>query len=165
MARIILIIFFCFVPGFLSSDNNDSGFGTLATDRSEPISFSSDSLFFNEKTGYSEMKGSVKFSQGNTVLSSNYAQISFNLTTNQLEELYASGDVVLKSGNDVAMGNEAVYNFTKSELTFLGDVFFSKAGGTVKAQKAVINTDTGFASMTGNVQTTLLPKKQEGSGE
>ena len=49
-----------------------------------------DSLFFNEKTGYSEMKGSVKFSQGNTVLSSNYAQISFNLTTNQLEELYAS---------------------------------------------------------------------------
>ena len=87
MVRIILIIFFCFVPGFLSSDNNDSGFGTLATDRSEPISFSSDSLFFNEKTGYSEMKGSVKFSQGNTVLSSNYAQISFNLTTNKLEEL------------------------------------------------------------------------------
>jgi lipopolysaccharide export system protein LptA len=111
------------------------------------------------------MKGSVKFSQGNTVLSSNYAQISFNLTTNQLEEFYASGDVVLKSGNDVAMGNEAVYNFTDSELTFLGDVFFSKAGGTVKAQKAVINTDTGFASMTGNVQTTLLPKKQESSGE
>ena len=50
MVRIILIIFFCIVPGFLSSDNNDRGFGTLATDRSEPISFSSDSLFFNEKT-------------------------------------------------------------------------------------------------------------------
>jgi lipopolysaccharide export system protein LptA len=72
------------------------------------------------------MKGGVKFSQGNTVLSSNYAQISFNLTTNELEELYASGDVVLKSGNDVAMGNEAVYDFTKSELTFWVMYFFQK---------------------------------------
>ena len=111
------------------------------------------------------MKGSVKFSQGTTVLSSNYAEISFNLATNELEQVYASGDVVLKSGDDVAMGNEAVYNFTKSELTFLGDVFFSNAGSTVKAQKAVINTDTGFASMTGNVQTTLMPSKQKGAGE
>ena len=165
MGRIFLIIFFCNVPGFLSSEDVDSDFGTLATDRSEPISFSSDSLFFNEKTGYSEMKGSVKFSQGTTVLSSNYAEISFNLATNELEQVYASGDVVLKSGDDVAMGNEAVYNFTKSELTFLGDVFFSNAGSTVKAQKAVINTDTGFASMTGNVQTTLMPSKQKGAGE
>ena len=165
MVRIFLIIFFCIIPGFLSSEDVDSGFGTLATDRSEAISFSSDSLFFNEKTGYSEMKGSVKFSQGTTVLLSNYAEISFNLATNELEQVYASGDVVLKSGDDVAMGNEAVYNFTKSELTFLGDVFFSKAGSTVKAQKAVINTDTGFASMTGNVQTTFMPRKQKGVGE
>ena len=73
--------------------------------------------------------------------------------------------MVLKSGNDIAKGNEAIYNFIKGQLTFLGEVHFSQSGSTVKADKAVINTETGYASMTGNVQTSLLPTKQEGSGE
>ena len=111
------------------------------------------------------MKGSVSIIQGNTVLSSDYAEVSFNVDTNELERFYASGNVVLKSGNDIATGNEAIYNFIEGQLTFLGEVHFSQSGSTVKADKAVINTETGSASMTGNVQTTLLPTKQEGSGE
>ena len=158
---LILIIF----PSYLLADNTDEGFGSIANDRNKPISFSSNSLSFNQETGTSEMKGSVSIAQGNTILSSDYAKISFNVDTNELERFYASGNVVLKSGNDIAKGNEAIYNFIKGQLTFLGEVHFSQSGSTVKADKAVINTETGYASMTGNVQTTLLPTKQEGSGE
>ena len=158
---IILII----LPSYLLSDNTDGGFGSIANDRNEPISFSSNTLSFNQETGTSEMKGSVSIIQGNTVLSSDYAEVSFNVDTNELERFYASGNVVLKSGNDIATGNEAIYNFIEGQLTFLGEVHFSQSGSTVKADKAVINTETGSASMTGNVQTTLLPTKQEGSGE
>ena len=158
---LILII----LPSYLLSDNTDGGFGSIANDRNEPISFSSNTLSFNQKTGTSEMKGSVSIIQGNTVLSSDYAEVSFNVDTNELERFYASGNVVLKSGNDIARGNEAIYNFIEGQLTFLGEVHFSQSGSTVKADKAVINTETGSASMTGNVQTTLLPTKQEGSGE
>ena len=158
---LILIIF----PSYLLADNTDEGFGSIANDRNKPISFSSNSLSFNQETGTSEMKGSVSIAQGNTILSSDYAKISFNVDTNELERFYASGNVVLKSGNDIAKGNEAIYNFIKGQLTFLGEVHFSQSGSTVKADKAVINTETGYASMTGNVQTSLLPTKQEGSGE
>ena len=158
---LILII----LPSYLLSDNTDGGFGSIANDRNEPISFSSNTLSFNQETGTSEMKGSVSIIQGNTVLSSDYAEVSFNVDTNELERFYASGNVILKSGNDIARGNEAIYNFKEGQLTFLGEVHFSQSGSTVKADKAVINTDTGSASMTGNVQTTLLPPKQEGSGE
>ncbi len=158
---LILII----LPSYLLSDNTDGGFGSIANDRNEPISFSSNTLSFNQETGTSEMKGSVSIIQGNTVLSSDYAEVSFNVDTNELERFYASGNVVLKSGNDIATGNEAIYNFIEGQLTFLGEVHFSQSGSTVKADKAVINTETGSASMTGNVQTTLLPTKQEGSGE
>ena len=158
---LILII----LPSYLLSDNTDGGFGSIANDRNEPISFSSNTLSFNQETGTSEMKGSVSIIQGNTVLSSDYAEVSFNVDTNELERFYASGNVVLKSGNDIARGNEAIYNFKEGQLTFLGEVHFSQSGSTVKADKAVINTETGSASMSGNVQTTLLPKKQEGSGE
>ena len=158
---LILII----LPSYLLSDNTDGGFGSIANDRNEPISFSSNTLSFNQETGTSEMKGSVSIIQGNTVLSSDYAEVSFNVDTNELERFYASGNVVLKSGNDIARGNEAIYNFTEGQLTFLGEVHFSQSGSTVKADKAVINTETGSASMTGNVQTTLLPTKQEGAGE
>tara|TARA_B100000963_G_scaffold70588_1_gene58858 strand:+ start:67 stop:564 length:498 start_codon:yes stop_codon:yes gene_type:complete len=165
MAKAFLFIFLGILPGYLLSENLEGGFGTIASDRNEPISFSSDSLLLNEKTGTSEMRGRVNISQGETSLSSHYAEISFNLNTNELERFYASGGVVLKSGNDIAMGNEAVYDFVKNELTFLGDVFFSQAGSTVKAEKAVINTETGSASMTGSVKTTLLPPKQESDGE
>ena len=158
---LILII----LPSYLLSDNTDGGFGSIANDRNEPISFSSNSLSFNQETGTSEMKGSVSIIQGNTVLSSDYAEVSFNVDTNELERFYASGNVVLKSGNDIARGNEAIYSFIEGHLTFLGEVHFSQSGSTIKADKAVINTETGSASMTGNVQTTLLPTKQEGSGE
>ena len=165
MAKAFLFIFLGILPSYLLSENIERGFGTIVNDQNEPISFSSDSLFFNEKTGTSEMKGSVNISQGETSLSSNYAEISFNVITNQLERFFASGDVVLKSGNDIAMGDEAIYDFIKNELTFLGDVYFSQSGSTVKAEKAVINTETGSASMMGSVETTLLPPKQESDGE
>ena len=161
MAKAFLFIFLGILPSYLLSENLQGGFGTIASDRKEPISFSSDSLSFNEKTGTSEMKGSVNISQGETILSSHYVEISFNVNTNELEKFYARGDVVLKSGNDIAMGDEALYDFIKNELTFSGDVYFSQAGSTVKAEKAVINTATGSASMTGSVKTTLLPLKQE----
>ena len=164
MIKAFLLILI-FLPSYLLSDNTDGGFGSIANDRNEPISFSSNSLSFNQETGTSEMKGSVRIIQGNTVLSSDYAEISFNVDTNELERFYAAGNVVLNSGNDIAMGNEAIYNFIEGQLTFLGEVHFSQSGSTVKAEKAVINTETGSASMTGNVQTTLLPTKQEGSGE
>ena len=165
MAKAFLFIFLGILPSYLLSENLEGGFGTIANDRNEPISFSSDSLFFNEQTGTSEMKGSVNISQGDTSLSSNYAEISFNVNTNELERFFASGEVVLKSGNDIAMGDEAVYDFKKNELTFLGNVYFAQAGSTLKAEKAVINTETGSASMMGSVKTMLMPPRQEGNGE
>ena len=165
MAKAFLFIFICILPSYLLSENLEGGFGTIANDRNEPISFSSDSLFFNEKTGTSELKGSVNISQGETSLSSDYAEISFNINTNELERFFASGAVVLKSGNDIAMGEEAVYDFIKNELILLGGVYFSQAGNTVKAEKALINTETGSVSMMGSVKTTLMPPRQEGDGE
>ena len=165
MAKAFLFIFLGILPSYLLSENLEKGFGTIVNDQNEPISFSSDSLFFNEKTGTSEMKGSVNISQGETSLSSNYAEISFSLDTNELERFYASGDVVLQSGADIAMGDEAVYDFIKNEITLLGDVYLSQAGSTVKAEKALINTETGSASMTGSVKTTLTPPKKEGDVE
>ena len=165
MAKAFLFIFLGILPSYLLSENLEGGFGTIANDRNEPISFSSDSLFFNEQTGTSEMKGSVNISQGYTSLSSDYAEISFNVNTNELERFFASGEVVLKSGNDIAMGDEAVYDFKKNELTFLGNVYFSQSGSTLKAEKAVINTETGSASMMGSVSTTLMPPKQGEDGE
>ena len=165
MAKAFLFILLGILPSYLLSENLEGGFGTIVNDQYEPISFSSDSLFFNEKTGTSELKGSVNISQGETSLSSDYAEISFNINTNELERFFARGAVVLKSGNDIAMGDEAVYDFIKNELTLLGDVYFSQAGSTVKAEKAVINTETGSASMLGRVRTTLTPPGEEGDGE
>ena len=165
MAKAFLFILLGILPSYLLSENLEGGFGTIVNDQYEPISFSSDSLFFNEKTGTSELKGSVNISQGETSLSSDYAEISFNINTNELERFFASGAVVLKSGNDIAMGEEAVYDFIKNELILLGDVYFSQAGSTVQAEKALINTETGSASMMGSVKTTLIPPRQEGDSE
>ena len=137
MIKPFLIILIC-LPSYLLSDNSDGGFGSIANDRSEPISFSSDTLSFNQETGTSEMKGSVSIVQGGTVLSSDYAEISFNVDTNELARFYASGNVVLKSGNDIARGNEAIYNFIKGELTFLGDVHFSQSGAQLKQRRLLL---------------------------
>ena len=54
-------------------------------------------------------------------------------------------------------------DFQKNELTFLGNVYFSQSGSTLKAEKAVINTETGSASMMGSVKTILMPPRREGN--
>ncbi len=95
MVKAFLIILIC-LPSYLLSDNTDRGFGSIENDRSAPISFSSDSLSFNQETGTSELKGSVSLVQGDTVLSSDYAEISFNVDTNELARFYASGLVTYK---------------------------------------------------------------------
>ena len=49
MAKAFLLILLGILPSYLLSENLEGGFGTIANDRSEPISFSSDSLFLKRK--------------------------------------------------------------------------------------------------------------------
>ena len=49
MAKAFLFIFLGILPSYLLSENLEGGFGTIVNDQNEPISFFSDSLFFNEK--------------------------------------------------------------------------------------------------------------------
>ena len=67
MAKAFLFIFLGMLPSYLLSENLEGGFGTIVNDQNEPISFSSDSLFFNEKTGTSELKGSVNINTARQV--------------------------------------------------------------------------------------------------
>ena len=96
MAKAFLFIFLGILPSYLLSENLEGGFGTIVNDQNEPISFSSDSLFFNEETGTSELKGSVNISQGQTSLSSHYAEILFNVNTNELERIICQSGWLLK---------------------------------------------------------------------
>ena len=49
--------------------SQDAGFGSLVSDRTEPIEFSSNRLIFNQEKNLAELFDGVKIIQGKTILS------------------------------------------------------------------------------------------------
>ena len=68
--------------------SQNTGFGSLASDRTEPIEFNSDRLIFNQGENLAELFDEVKIIQGKTVLSADYVKAIYS-NTNKLEKVFA----------------------------------------------------------------------------
>ena len=76
--------------------SQNAGFGSLASDRTEPIEFTSDRLIFNQGENLAELFDEVKIIQGKTVLSADYVKAIYS-KTNKLEKVFAERNIELKS--------------------------------------------------------------------
>ena len=136
--------------------SQNSGFGSLPSDRTKPIEFNSDRLIFDQGENWAELFDSVQIIQGKTVLSANYVKAIYS-STNKLEAIFAETNVELKSDQDIARGDTAVYSLTDSSISLTGNAQLVQGTNKIMADQILINTKTGLTQLLGGVKSIISP--------
>ena len=136
--------------------SQNAGFGSLASDRTEPIEFNSDRLIFNQGENLAELFDEVKIIQGKTVLSAEYVKAIYS-KTNKLEKVFAERNIELKSEQDIARADTAVYSLTENSISLIGNARLIQGANNIMADKILINTETGLTQLLGSVKTVISP--------
>ena len=136
--------------------SQNAGFGSLASDRTEPIEFTSDRLIFNQGENLAELFDEVKIIQGKTVLSADYVKAIYS-KTNKLEKVFAERNIELKSEQDIARADTAVYSLTENSISLIGNARLIQGANNIMADKILINTETGLTQLLGSVKTVIAP--------
>ena len=136
--------------------SQNAGFGSLASDRTEPIEFTSDRLIFNQGENLAELFDEVKIIQGKTVLSADYVKAIYS-KTNKLEKVFAERNIELKSEKDIARADTAVYSLTENSISLIGNARLIQGANNIMADKILINTKTGLTQLLGSVKTVISP--------
>ena len=158
MAKFVnVFLFFLLLTNIAAAQN--SGFGSLASDRGEPMQFSSDSLIFNQEENFAELFDGVEIKQGKSVLSAQYIKAIYSKTDNKLEKIFAERNVELISDKDIARANNAIYLLTKDSISLTGNAHLIQGGNNIFADQILINTKTGLTELIGSVKTIIVPSK------
>ena len=136
--------------------SQNAGFGSLASDRTEPIEFNSDRLIFNQGENLAELFDEVKIIQGKTVLSADYVKAIYS-KTNKLEKVFAERNIELKSEQDIAKADTAIYSLTENSISLIGNAQLIQGANNIMADKILINTETGLTQLLGSVKTVISP--------
>ena len=136
--------------------SQNAGFGSLASDRTEPIEFNSDRLIFNQGENLAELFDEVKIIQGKTILSADYVKAIYS-NTNKLEKVFAERNIELKSEQDIARADTAVYSLTENSISLIGNARLIQGANNIMADQILINTETGLTQLLGSVKTVISP--------
>ena len=136
--------------------SQNAGFGSLASDRTEPIEFTSDRLIFNQGENLAELFDEVKIIQGKTVLSAEYVKAIYS-ETNKLEKVFAERNIELKSEQDIARADAAIYSLIENSISLIGNPRLIQGANNIMADQILINTKTGLTQLLGSVKTVISP--------
>ena len=136
--------------------SQNAGFGSLASDRTEPIEFNSDRLIFNQGENLAELFDEVKIIQGKTVLSAEYVKAIYS-ETNKLEKVFAERNIELKSEQDIAKADTAIYSLKENSISLIGNARLIQGANNIMADQILINTETGLTQLLGSVKTIISP--------
>ena len=136
--------------------SQNAGFGSLTSDRTEPIEFNSKRLILNQGQNLAELFDEVKIIQGNTVLSAEYVKAIYS-DTNKLEKVFAERNIELKSEQDIARADTAIYSLTENSISLIGNARLIQGANKIMADKILINTETGLTQLLGSVKTVISP--------
>tara|TARA_Y100001954_G_C15554638_1_gene475577 strand:- start:59 stop:535 length:477 start_codon:yes stop_codon:yes gene_type:complete len=149
-----ILLFLIFSSNVAISQNNN--FGSLATDRTEPIEFNSERLVLNQEKNLAELFEGVKITQGKTILSADYVKAVYS-EESRLETVYAEGNIELTSDQDIARADEAIYSLTNNSISLTGNAKLIQGENNIKADQILINIETGLTQLLGSVTTILSP--------
>ena len=132
------------------------GFGSLVLDQTEPIEFNSDRLIFNQEGNLAELFDGVKIIRGRTVLSAEYVKAIYS-KANKLEKVFAERNVELKSDQDIARADTAIYSLIENSISLTGNAQLLQGANNIMADQILINTETGLTQLLGSVKTIISP--------
>lgn len=132
-------------------------FGGLRADPKLPLEVTADSFAIDQSSHNAVFSGSVRVAQGDLVLTAGEVTIDYAEDGKSIEQLVASGGVVLKAGEDAASAQTATYVIAKAEVTLSGDVVLTQGSAAISGQLMVVNLTNGTGRIEGGVTTIFTP--------
>lgn len=137
------------------------GFGGVAHDASQRVEVVADSLTIDQTTGRAVFVGNVVILQGDLRIAAHEVEVIYATGdgANEVEEVIASGGVLVTRGEDAAEGDSARYDIESGFLTMTGDVLVTQGSTTIAGDKMTIDMATGDGVVDGRVRTVLTPER------
>lgn len=130
-------------------------FGTFKADPTLPVEVTADSLDVNQADGSAQFNGNVLVGQGEMRLSANKVLVIYNQEAGGIQQLVATGDVVLVNGPDAAESERAEYTIDSGIIVMTGNVLLTQGQNALTSDRMTVNLVTGTANMAGRVKTIL----------
>ena len=141
------------------------GFGGDAFDSAQPVEVTSDSLSIDQASGEAVFSGNVIVVQGDLRLATERLQVRYGPGTDggagAVEDLQASGGVLVTRGGDAAEGDAARYRVSDGALAMTGDVLITQGGTAIAGDRLVVDLETGIGTVEGRVRTVIDPESAE----
>jgi lipopolysaccharide export system protein LptA len=132
-------------------------FGDLNQDTSLPVQVQADQLAVNNADGSAVFSGNVVVTQGEMKLAAGEVRVKYGAEQNDIQELIASGGVIVTNLGDAAEAREAVYTIASGVIVLSGDVLLTQGPAAMAGQRLTINLKDGTGVMDGRVTTTFVP--------
>lgn len=132
-------------------------FGALEQDTTLPVEVSADQLAVNNADGSAVFSGNVVVTQGEMKLSAATIQVNYAEDSKSIDQLIASGGVIVTNLGDAAEAREAIYTIETGMIVLTGDVLLTQGPSAMAGQKLTINLKDGTGIMEGRVTTTFVP--------
>ena len=76
---------------------------------------------------------------------------------NKLEKVFAERNVELKSDQDIARADTAIYSLTENSISLTGNAQLLQGASNIMADQILINIETGLTQLLGSVKTVISP--------
>lgn len=133
----------------VGQQGSGSGFNSNA-----PVDVDADRIEVQDRSDRAIFSGNVIARQGNMTM--NAARLTVAYTNNQgvnVERLEASGGVTLRTPNETARGNFAIYDVDRRIVTMIGGVHLTQGQNRVQGGRLVLDLNSHRAVMDGGSST------------
>lgn len=136
------------------------GFGGVEHDADQPVEVTADSLAIDQATGRAVFEGNVIILQGDLRMAAGRVEVVYSEAdgARDVQEVIATGGVLVTRGSDAAEGTQARYDITAALLTMTGDVLVTQGPTAIAGDRMVVNMTTGNGTVDGRVRTVLEPE-------
>lgn len=135
------------------------GFGGMAHDASQPVEVTSDRLSVDQATGNAVFSGNVIIIQGDLRMAAGEVSVLYGDEdgVQRVNQVIATGGVLLTRGQDAAEGNRAEYSVGDGAMVLIGDVLVTQGRTAIAGDRLSIDLNTGNGTVEGRVRTVLQP--------
>ncbi|MEZ5688162.1 MAG: LptA/OstA family protein [Caenibius sp.] len=119
-------------------------------DSKAPVNYAADRIELQDRQDRVVLSGNVDITQGDLRLQAARTTVAYSDAGSlRIQQIMATGGVLVNRGSETARGNVAIYDFNKRLITMAGDVSLKRGGDTLNGQRLVINLDSGISSVDG----------------
>ena len=151
--------------GGVVAQGTNVALGGAQPDPDAPVEITSETLNVDRNAGTALFEGDVLVVQGQLRLTSDEVFVSYVEDTETgktaVEEIIATGNVVMVNGAEAAEGEKAVYSPITNSVVMTGEVLLTQGPSTIAGDTLVVNLATGEGVMEGRVRTVF----QSGNSE